>query len=121
MLNSLQKNRHRLSPPPSQPPTYAEAAKKHLLIVKSTDNSHRASEKKKEISTALKGLQIIDAKFKQSGNVILNFESEHQRNEAAAKVGELDNLSANKTKVLLPKICYVMSVRKSAVKALCKQ
>ena len=76
----------------SQPPTYAGEAKKHLLIVKSTDNSHRSSEKKREISAALKGLRMVDAKFKESGNVILNFESEHQRNEAAAKVGELDNV-----------------------------
>ena len=81
-----------------------KTARKHLLFVKSTDNTHKATEKKNEISSALKGLQIMDAKFKQICNVILNFESEHQRDEAAAKVEKLENLSANKTKMLFPKI-----------------
>ena len=36
--------------------------------------------------------------------MILNFETEHQKDEAAVKVGELDDLSATKTKKLLPKI-----------------
>ena len=46
----------------------------------------------------------MDAKFKQAGNVILNFESEHQKHEATAKVEKLENLSVNKTKMLFPKI-----------------
>ena len=61
--------------------------------MKSTDTTHKATKKK-----------IVDAKFKQTGEVILNFESEHQRDEAAAKVEKLENLSANKTKMLFPKI-----------------
>ena len=89
------------SPPPS---SYAKALKKHLLVVKSTDNAQKATERKDEISDVLKGLQIVDAQFKQTGNVILNFESEKSRDEAATKVGGLDNLSATKTKKLFPKI-----------------
>ena len=66
-------------------------AKKHL-VVKFMDKTHKATEKNNEISLVPKG------------TVILNFESEHQRDEAAAKVEELENLSANKTKMLFPKI-----------------
>ena len=39
-----------------------------------------------------------------NGSVILNFETEHQRDEAERKVGELDSLSATKAKKLFPKI-----------------
>ena len=92
---------------PSFPPikSYASVSKKHLLIVKSTVDSQKATEKKSEISNALQGLQIVDTKFKQSnGNVILNFETQEQRDLAVQKVGELENLSVKKAKKLLPKI-----------------
>ena len=92
------------SPSFSPPSTYAGVAKKHLLVVKSTDSSLKATEKKNEISNALEGIQIVDAKFNQSGNVTLNFETEQMRDEAAAKVDVLDSLSATKTKKLFPKI-----------------
>ena len=47
----------------------------------------------------------MDTKFKQSnGNVILNFETQEQRDLAVQKVGELENLSVKKAKKLLPKI-----------------
>ena len=92
------------SPPSSCPSTYAGVAKKNLLVVQSTVNTQKATEKKNEICDALEGLQIVDSMFKQSGNVILNFETEQQRDEAAAKVGLLDNLSATKTKKFFPKI-----------------
>ena len=92
------------SPCSSSPVTYAGVAKKHLLVVKSTDNTRKAADKKEEISDALGDLQITDARFGRSGNVVLNFETEHQRDEAAAKVGVLDNLSATKSKKLFPKI-----------------
>ena len=68
-----------------------KTARKHLLVVKSMNTTHKATEKKNEISLVLKGLQIMDAKFKQTGNVILNSESELQRDEAAAKVQQLEN------------------------------
>ena len=90
--------------PPQGSPTYASITKKHLLIVKSTDNTQKATEKKDEISDALDGLQIIDTKFNQSGNVILNFENEQQRDAAAAKMAGLENLSVATTKKLHPKI-----------------
>ena len=93
-----------LPPPPLAPPSYAGVAKKHLLVVKSTQNQMKATDKKEEISTALNGLQIVDARFGQTGNVVLNFENEVQRDEAIARVGNVDNLSARKTKKLLPKI-----------------
>ena len=73
--------------------------------MKSTVDSQKATEKKSEISNALQGLQIVDTKFKQSnGNVILNFETQEQRDLAVQKVGELENLSVKKAKKLLPKI-----------------
>ena len=73
--------------------------------MKSTVDSQKATEKKSEISNALQGLQIVDTKFKQrNGNVILNFETQEQRDLAVQKVGELENLSVKKAKKLLPKI-----------------
>ena len=91
-------------PPPLAPPSYANAAKKHLLVLKSTDDSQKATDRKEEISTALDGLQIVDAKFKHSGKVVLNFENEAQRDEAAARMNNRDDLTASRTKTLLPKI-----------------
>ena len=56
-----------------------DRTKKHLLIVKSTVDSQKATEKKSEISNALQGLHIVDTKFKQrNGNVISNFETQEQ-------------------------------------------
>lgn len=84
--------------------SYAGATKKNLLIVKSTDTEQRASNKKDEISRVLEGIQIADAKFQKSGNVVLNFDSEQERDVAAAKVEEIDDLSVVKKKKMLPKI-----------------
>ena len=47
------------SPPSSCPSTYADVAKKHLLVVQSTINTQKATEKKNEIADALEGLQIL--------------------------------------------------------------
>ena len=95
-----------VSSSPTTPSTYAGAAKKHLLIVKSTVDTQKAIEKKKEISEALEaeGIQIADAKFSEVGNVTLNFESEQQRDAAADKVDELESLSVKKAKKMFPKI-----------------
>ena len=82
--------------------SYAGVTKKNLLIVKSTDTEQRTSNKKDEISRALEGIQIADAKFQKSGNVVLNFDSEQERDVAAAKVEEIDDLSVKKK--MLPKI-----------------
>ena len=106
-----------LSPPQFSPPTsYANVTKKHLLVVKSTDNTQKATDKKDVISVALKDLQIADTKFRHSGNVILNFETEELRDRAADVVGDLDNLSATKTKKLLPRImiCNVNTMESKA-------
>ena len=58
---------------PSFPPlkSYASVSKKHLLIVKSTVDSQKATEKKSEISNALQGLQIVDTKFKQRNGSLM--------------------------------------------------
>ena len=107
MLTKVEKIAEQSTPSfssPSCPSTYAGVTKKHLLVVQSTVNTQKATEKKNEISDALQGLQIVDTMFKQSGNIILNFETEQQRDEAAAKVDLLDNLSATKTKKFFPKI-----------------
>ena len=108
-LNNVQKIAEQppsvFSPPAPPPVSYANATKKHLLVVKSTVDSMKASEKKNEISDALQDFQIVDTKFrKNNGNVILNFENQEQRDKAAEKVERLDNLSAVKSKKLLPKI-----------------
>ena len=103
VLNKVGKFAEQPASSSAPPSTYAGVVKKHLLVVKSTD-TEKATEKKEKISNALEGLQIVDAQFRQSGNVVLNFETEHQRDEAAVKVGELDDLSATKTKKLFPKI-----------------
>ena len=89
--------------------SYAGAAKKNLLVVKSTDSSRKASEKKSEICDALSGVQVRDTRFSKSGNIVLNFESALERDEAANKVAGVENLAVDKIKKLKPKImiCYV--------------
>ena len=111
-LTRIEKSTEQPFSPPSSssssslPPStsYAGVVKKHLLVVKSTDDSKKASEKKREISNVLAGLQIVDTKFQRSGNVVLNFENDSERDEAAMKVGGLGDLSVVKTKELFPKI-----------------
>ena len=111
-LSKVEKLAEKSSPVPPSPPsssspvTYANVAKKHLLVVKSTDSTQKATEKKHEICDALVGVQIADTRFNQSGNVILNFETEQLRNAAVDKVDELDNLSATKlnSRKLFPRI-----------------
>ena len=112
VLNKVEKNVSQPFPPPSSsstpsfpsPPTYAGVARKHLLVIKSTEVNKKASENKDEISKVLDGLQIVDTKFQQSGNVVLNFKSDKERDEAAVKMGDLENLFTTKTKLLDPRI-----------------
>ena len=92
-----------VSTPP--PVSYASATKKNLLVVKSTVDTMKAMQKKNEISNALQDFQIVNTKFKtNNGNIILNFENQEQRDRAAEEVEKLENLSAVRTKKLLPKI-----------------
>ena len=106
MTNVEKKVAQPVTPPsiPGLPSSYASVAKKHLLVLKSTDDSQKASDMKHQISTALSGVQIVDTMFKHSGNVILNFENETERDKAATKVGNLNDLNVTKAKKLLPKI-----------------
>ena len=92
--------------------TYANVTKKNILVVKSTDNTQKASDMKADISSALVGLQIVNTQFKPTGNVVLNFKTEHERDQAAMKVDQLNNLSTKPKQKRLPRImiCNVSTV-----------
>lgn len=85
------------------PSSYANVAKKNLLIVKSTDDAQKASDKKGEILNAL-SVTVTDTKFAKSGNVVLNFESAEKREEAAREIERLPHLSVSNSRKLFPKI-----------------
>ena len=82
------------------------ADKKNLLIVKSTDMNKKASDTdiKEEVSHALNELQIKDSKFTTGGNIVMNFENEKTRDEAALRLVNVEQVNTSKVKKLMPKI-----------------
>lgn len=54
--------------------------KKHLPIMKVSDQDKKTTEMKNEISQALQGIQITDLRLTNGGNIIMNFENENIRN-----------------------------------------
>lgn len=76
---------------------------KNLLIVKA-NNNEKAADKKSDIATALVGLPINDSRFTMGGNIIMNFNDESTRNEAAEKLKTIDNIHVTNVKKIMPKI-----------------
>ena len=87
-------------------------AKKNLLVVKTTDENVKATDMKSEVSQALGSTQISDARFMKGGNIVMNFEHEELRDEAAQKLGNVEKLTTMSVKKLKPKImiCNVYKV-----------
>lgn len=78
--------------------------KKNLLVVKSTDESKKVVDKKKEVAQALDGTQIVDTRFTQKGDIVMNFEDEKKRDEAVQKLGNVSDVITSNVRKLKPKI-----------------
>ena len=75
--------------------TYASAVRKdkNLLMVKSTDKDCSVTDRKEELTGVLKNVKLVDTKFTKSGNIVLNFANESERQMAATKINnELKDL-----------------------------
>lgn len=77
---------------------------KNLLVIKANDEGKKAVALKKEVAQALSGVQIKDSKFTQSGNIVMNFANEAERDEAANKLKTIDAVNTKNVKKLMPKI-----------------
>lgn len=82
----------------------SKQAKKNLLVVRTEDGEEKVIERKKDVSRALEGVQVTDARFTKAGNIVMNFENEHIRDEAAKKLENVNNVTTKVVKKLKPKI-----------------
>ncbi|KAK3894816.1 hypothetical protein Pcinc_001438 [Petrolisthes cinctipes] len=97
---------------------------KNLLIIKAK-GSEKAVDMKKEVEELLSDVQIMDSKFTNKGNIVINLESEEKRNAAQNKLHEVGNLIVSNGKRWDPKIMrddqegktYVLCNRPYAVQA----
>ncbi|KAK3895359.1 hypothetical protein Pcinc_000920 [Petrolisthes cinctipes] len=76
---------------------------KNLLIIKAK-GSEKAVDMKKEVEELLSDVQIMDSKFTNKGNIVINLESEEKRNAAQNKLHEVGNLIVSNGKRWDPKI-----------------
>lgn len=86
---------------------YAGAVKKgkNLLIVKSTEKDSSVLNRKEELASALKDVPVVDTKFTDKGNIVLNFASETERRVAAEKITDkMKDTDLKLTRKLSPKI-----------------
>ena len=95
-------------------PSYADMAKserkKKWLIIKMTDEDVKMSERKKDVTVALKDVTLISTKNNEDGNVVMNFESEAMREKAKRVIScNVTNSSVKKVGKMKPKfmICNV--------------
>lgn len=92
-------------------PSYAEViqqrkkrVEKNLLIVRASEENEKAIDKKDKVSQALSGVQIQDARFTSGGNIVMNFENEATRDEAAQKLENLEKVTVKSVRKIMPKI-----------------
>ncbi len=78
--------------------------KKNILILKSTNDEIKATDKKEEVARALTDIQINDSRFTAKGNMVLNFENETMMKNAAEKIEKVDNMTTKTVKKLKPKV-----------------
>ncbi|KAK3892849.1 hypothetical protein Pcinc_003320 [Petrolisthes cinctipes] len=78
---------------------------KNILIIKAK-GSKKAVDMKKEVEELLSDVQIMDSKFTNKGNIVINLESEEKRNAAQNKLHEVGNLIASNGKRWDPKIMH---------------
>ncbi|KAK3892854.1 hypothetical protein Pcinc_003325 [Petrolisthes cinctipes] len=76
---------------------------KNLLIIKAK-GSKKAVDMKKVVEELLSDVQIMDSKFTNKGNIVINLESEEKRNAAQNKLHEVGNLIVSNGKRWDPKI-----------------
>ncbi|XP_076060328.1 uncharacterized protein LOC143036656 [Oratosquilla oratoria] len=76
---------------------------KNLLVIRATDNE-TARDKRFEVCKALSDVQIQDSKFTQSGNIVMNFDTEDARKTASVKLNSVDNVAVKNFLRLAPKI-----------------
>lgn len=76
---------------------------KNLLIIKAK-GSEKAVDMKKEVEELLSDVQIMDSKFTNKGNIVINLESEEMKNAAQNKLHEVGNLIVSNGKRFDPKI-----------------
>lgn len=77
---------------------------KNLFVVKANNNEEKATDRKLDIATALAGVSINDSRFTVGGNIIMNFDDEATRNEAAKRLKTINNMEISNVKKILPKI-----------------
>lgn len=78
--------------------------KKHLLVVRPSEESKTVSDIKDDVSQALSDVQIAESRFTSKGNIVMNFEKETVRDEAAKKLENVQHVKAKVVKKLNPKI-----------------
>ncbi|KAK3887762.1 hypothetical protein Pcinc_008148 [Petrolisthes cinctipes] len=76
---------------------------KNLLIIKAK-GSKKAVDMNKEVEELLSDVQIMDSKFTNKENIVINLESEEKRNAAQNKLHEVGNLIVSNGKRWDPKI-----------------
>ena len=79
-------------------------SEKNLLVIKASSDDKKAVDSKKEVSQALSGVQIKDARFTTQGHIVMNFENEKTREKAAEKLKEVSKVTTNNIRKLKPKI-----------------
>ena len=85
--------------------TYSDKIKKNLLVIKSQEPTIKINEKKKEIAEVLKNIPIVDTRFFQTGNLVVNFPDEECRDSAATLIQDnVGGAVTKKIKKLQPKI-----------------
>lgn len=77
---------------------------KNLLVVKADSIDGKAIDSKKDVATALAGVPISDSRFTSGGNIVINFEDEAIRNEAAERLKTVENVKTSSVKKIMPKI-----------------
>ena len=76
---------------------------KNVLIIKS-NGDESAVERKEEVGQALNEIDIIDSKFTNAGKIIVNFETEEEKNKAEERLRVLEGVSVTHNKMMFPKI-----------------
>lgn len=77
---------------------------KHLLLLKANKKDEKAVDSKTVIANTLEGVPITNSRFTNNGNIVLNFENEDSRSEAAGKLKLTDKLVVSNVKKIMPKI-----------------
>ena len=78
-------------------------ANRNILVVEPLDSSASMEDKKVEVANALANVQVTDTRFSDK-KIVLNFETEIKRNEAADKIKSVENISVKTVKKIKPKI-----------------